>query len=376
MDAMNAVLDSTSFSGSYAPEEVTFLMRRMQMKTTALEQREVLIQSGGRHYSEMIGPEDAPTRERLRLFRACMVMNAERMAQDIAVLATALAASAVDGDLTVVSIARAGTPVGVLLLYRLRQIAPQLRVMHYSISVIRDRGVDVVALSWIMARHSPGSLRFVDGWTGKGTIARELQHSIAAWEAAPAALDSGLWVPLDVCGVARFAASSRDYLIPSTLLGGTISGLVSRSVLPRGEEGQLHGCVQLSHLKRHDLSRWFVRKMIDVMKDIAPGSAQPENATGGAARHEEIKRCLHETMTQHGLVDVNRVKLGIGETVRVLLRRLPQVVCLSPNTSTADAQMIRRLAELRNVPVLAVPAQAVDALAVIASAKTNTPTFE
>lgn len=369
---MNNYLESP-FSGSYAPDEVSFLMRRMRLETTPLEQREQKIQSGHSHYSEMIGPEDAPTRERLRLFRECLATNGMRMARDIATLADALAASAVGGELTVVSIARAGTPVGVLLLHRLQQIAPHLRLAHYSISVIRDRGADLVALRWIMERHLPGSLRFVDGWTGKGTIARELQCSLASWQHAPAKLHPGLWVPLDVCGVAAFAASSQDYLIPSTLLGGTISGLVSRSVLQRGEEDRLHGCVSLDHLRRHDLSRWFICQINALMADIPPSTTPPLNASGGQARYDESQHCLTETLALRGITDANRVKLGIGETVRVLLRRLPQVVCLSPDTHAADARMIRRLATLRAVPVETVPGLAFDALAVIALASSKTP---
>lgn len=373
---MNSSLDSAVFSGSYAPDEVTFLLRRLHLETTPLEQREQQIQSGLSHYSEMIGPEDAPTRERLRLFRQCLVTNGARMATDIATLADALAASAVNGELTIVSIARAGTPVGVLLLHRLQQTAPHLRLAHYSISVIRDRGVDLIALSWIMARHAPSSLRFVDGWTGKGTIANELQCSLCSWKHAPAELHPGLWVPLDVCGVATYAASSQDYLIPSTLLGGTISGLVSRSVLPRGEESQLHGCVSLDHLRRHDLSRWFIRKLIALMADILPSATPILNASGGASRHAVALRCLADVLIRHGLTDANRVKLGIGETVRVLLRRLPQVVCLSPDTHAADAHMIRRLAGLRAVPVETVSGLAFDALAVIAPASPKTPCHE
>ena len=373
---MNIYLDSTPFSGSYAPDEVTFLLRRLHLETTPLEQREQQIQSGHSHYSEMIGPEDAPTRERLRLFRECLATNGVRMASDIATLADALAASAVNGELTIVSIARAGTPVGVLLLHRLQQTAPHLRLAHYSISVIRDRGVDLVALSWIAARHAPGSLRFIDGWTGKGTIANELQVSLSAWPEAPAELHPGLWVPLDVCGVATFAASRQDYLIPSTLLGGTISGLISRSVLPRGEEDRLHGCVSLEHLRRHDLSSWFIRTLNALMADIPRNAVPPSNASGGPARHAEALRCLAETLARYGIADANRLKLGIGETVRVLLRRLPQVVCLSPDTHAADAHMIRRLAALRAVPVEEVAGLAFDALAVIAPASPKTPCHE
>jgi hypothetical protein len=363
------VIPNESFSGSYAPEEVSFLMRRMHMETTALGQREKLIQSGQRHYSEMIGPEDAPTRGRMQLFRESLASNGQRMAADISVLAAALAASAVDGELTVVSIARAGTPIGVLLWHRLRQVAPHLRLKHYSISVIRDRGVDYAALRWILERHSPSSLRFVDGWTGKGTIADELRHSITVWPEAPPDLDSGLWVPLDVCGAAVFAASSRDYLIPSSLLGGTLSGLISRSVLPHGEEGRdaFHGCVPLNYLRRYDLSRWFIAKMNSLMAGIAHPDSAP-NASEGNPRRVETSRCLEHMLARHDLSDRNRIKLGIGETVRVLLRRLPHVIWLGGRANATDSDVIRRLAALRNVPVKTEVDLSFDAIAVIASA--------
>ncbi len=357
------------FSGSYAAGEVSFLMRRMQLETTTLEQREKLIQSGQRHYSEMIGPEDAPTRGRMKLFRESLASNGLRMAKDISVLAAGMAASAVNGELTVVSIARAGTPIGVLLWHRLRQIAPHLKLKHYSISVIRDRGVDFAALRWIMARHSPASLRFVDGWTGKGTIADELRISIAGWSEAPPDLDSGLWVPLDVCGAATFAASSQDYLIPSTLLGGTLSGLVSRSVLPSGEEGgdAFHGCVPLDSLRRYDLSRWFIGEVLSLLAEIPQQESAP-NACAGPARREETALCLELMLARHQLSDRNRIKLGIGETVRVLLRRLPHTIWLGGRTNPTDADLIRRLASLRNVPVVTEDDLAFDAIAVIASA--------
>jgi len=363
-------MNQEGFCGSYHKDEVTFLMRRLKLDATPLEDRERLIQSGVRHYSEMIGPEDAPTRERLRLFRDCLASNAARMAVDICVLADGMASSAPDGELTVVSIARAGTPIGVLLLHRLREVYPGLRVKHFSISVIRDRGVDYSALRKIIESHPPDSLRFVDGWTGKGTIADELRNSISAWKEAPGDLNSGLWVPLDVCGAAEFAASSRDYLIPSTLLGGTLSGLISRSVLPRGEEGgsEFHGCVPLDSLRRYDLSSWFIATMMRIIRSIPVEDTPPSNASGGILRRDETFRCLDEMLALQNHQDRNRIKLGIGETVRVLLRRKPRVILLSASANPTDAALIRRLAALRDVPVEAEERLAFDAIAAIADA--------
>lgn len=346
-------MNDEGFPGSYREEDVTFLMRRMHLETTSLEVRELMIQSGKRHYSEMIGPEDAPSRERMRLFRICLATNGGRMAADICALAEAMAASVSGGELTVVSIARAGTPVGVLLWHRLQEAFPGIRSKHFSISVIRDRGVDFAALRKIMKTHPPESLRFVDGWTGKGTIAEELRCSISGWREAPAGLNPGLWVPLDVCGAAEFAATSLDYLIPSTLLGGTLSGLVSRSILPQGDEnsGEFHGCVPLDSLRRYDLSRWFIGEMMGRIRKIPVRRISPANASGGLARREETFRCLDEMLDRHGHTDRNRIKLGIGETVRVLLRRKPYRVFLNPTANTDDSDLIRRLAALREVPI-------------------------
>jgi hypothetical protein len=44
-------------------------------------------------------------------------------------------------------------------------------------------------------------------------------------------IDSGLYVLVDLAGVAAVAASAEDYLIPSSILNATLSGLISRSVL-------------------------------------------------------------------------------------------------------------------------------------------------
>jgi hypothetical protein len=338
------------FSGSYAAEDVTFLLRRLDLQPVRLEEREQLIQSGNRHYSEMIGPEDAPTRERVRIFRECLGANAGRLAQDLVTLAAMLEATAVDGELTIVSIARAGTPIGVLLTRLLRARMGVEKVRHYSISVIRDRGIDLAAVDFIVARHGVESIRFIDGWTGKGTIANEIAASFAKLPQYRGRIDDGLWVPLDISGAARGAASVDDYIIPSSLLGGTISGLVSRSVLPREDIGarMFHGCLELTTLRRYDLSRWFVDLLEARCLRLKPLPAPDTSAR--QASFAAAQRFIDGLMAEFGITDRNRVKIGIGETVRVALRRLPERVLLRSEES-ADAALIARLARLRGVPV-------------------------
>ena len=104
---------------------------------------------------------------------------------------------------------------------------------HYSLSILRDKGLDSAALAYVLAQGAaPESIVFVDGWTGKGVIARELASSVNAFNAQRGtAIDAGLYALVDLAGVSLGAASTADYLLPSSILNATVSGLVSRSLL-------------------------------------------------------------------------------------------------------------------------------------------------
>lgn len=346
-------------STSYEPSDVRFLLEPIELAPLSIDDRERAI-ARGRHYSEMIGTEDAPDLERVRIFRDAVAANGRVLASALLVLADRLRASVSDRqghqanrELVIASIARAGTPIGVILARWMRMRFPSLQITHYSISVIRDRGVDRAALARILERHPIESIRFVDGWTGKGTIADELHASVPARQLA--GLDSGLWVPLDVCGAARVAATGSDFLLPHAVLGGTISGLVSRSILPATEVGamRLHRCVRLQNLGRYDLSRWYAGHMVELMREVHQVAPAPIcadwSSERAATRRRETRDHLERLRQEQGVQDVNRLKLGIGETVRVLLRRRPRLVMLDATARAADSALVRRLAALRGL---------------------------
>ena len=52
---------TTVGSGSYAPDDVHFLLRAMDIDVTDVEEKERLIQTRQRHYSEMISQEHPPS---------------------------------------------------------------------------------------------------------------------------------------------------------------------------------------------------------------------------------------------------------------------------------------------------------------------------
>jgi hypothetical protein len=291
------------------------------------------------------------------------------MAQDCLMLAALIDRNR-SGNITLVSLARAGTPVGVILKHLLEKIFGRI-VKHYSVSIVRDKGIDAVALRYILAEgHRPESIVFIDGWTGKGVISRELKTSVAQFnESHDVKIDTGLYVLADLAGTAACAASSMDYLIPSSILNATVSGLISRSILNDDiGPNDFHGCVFYKQFEPHDQSRDFAAGLIKAATDLVAksGVPAPESADKNAAAAISTNY-IKEAMIQYGIQDVNLIKPGLGEATRVLLRRVPRLLILrTPNSPHVNHLQV--LSEEKNVPVLVDPNLPYEAVSLIGSA--------
>ena len=128
------------------------------------EERERSIQSGA-HYSEMLPIEYKPTASYMTLFYQSLEESKEKVAEAVAVVAEQIVKKR--GFQTVLcSLARAGTPIGVLIKRYIRKTYG-VDLPHYSISIIRDRGIDENALHYMLKEHPGFEIAFIDGWTGK-----------------------------------------------------------------------------------------------------------------------------------------------------------------------------------------------------------------
>ena len=377
-----------NFSGSYHGDDVRFLLKPLALASFVdVPDKERLIQSGQRHYSEMLSRESLPSPRYLDVFGQACTANLERMARDCVTLAGLIARRRA-GPVTLVSLARAGTPVGVVLKRLLGGVFGR-EVAHYSLSIIRDRGIDQVALEYILAQgHAPESIVFIDGWTGKGVIANELHASMAVFNARHGcAIDSGLYVLSDLAGVAARAAGHDDYLIPSSILNATVSGLVSRSIL-NDEIGpdDFHGCVYYAEFEPQDQSRVFADRLVELAQQWAEGPAaidavigpaiEPASATtalaeaateAARATAAQVSRDYMETaMRVHAIADRNLIKPGLGEATRVLLRRSPDRLIVR-DAASADVAHLLVLAREKDVPVQLDPELPYQAVSIIRS---------
>ncbi|MFF7402378.1 phosphoribosyltransferase [Streptomyces murinus] len=341
---------------SYPPEEVGWLLQDLSDVTleAPTEEREEAIQSGGAHYAESLPVEYQPSAQYQELFRAALDTSAARIARAVGVVTETVLAERSPRPV-LVSLARAGTPVGVLM-RRWARFRHGLELPHYAVSIVRGRGIDANALRWLAAHHDPRDVVFVDGWTGKGAITRELAQAVEEFEKAEgvSGFDPEIAVLADPGSCVRTYGTREDFLIPSACLNSTVSGLISRTVLRADLVGpdDFHGAKFYRELAGADVSVAFLdaveARFSEVTEDVAESVKEllAEDRTPTWAGWRAVERISEE----YGIHDVNLVKPGVGETTRVLLRRVPWKI-LAHRDAGADLDHVRLLARQRGVPV-------------------------
>jgi hypothetical protein len=343
--------------GSYPADEVSWLLTDLSgvQLEAPVEDREEAIQ-GGAHYAESLPIEYQPSPEYRELFRAALTDSARDLAHAVGVVTELLLAERGSG-VVLASLARAGTPVGILV-RRWARFAHGLDLPHYAVSIVRGRGIDTVALAYLAEHHDPRDVAFIDAWTGKGAITRELASAVAAANAAlGTAFSPALAVLADTGSCVATFGTREDILIPSACLNATVSGLVSRTVLNDRviAPHRFHGAKFYAALAGDDVSAAFLdavsaefaRVTDEVARDWPVARDADRRPTwGGWAAVAEIAR-------RHGVTDLNLVKPGVGETTRVLLRRVPWRILIRPDAANRLAHVLL-LARQRGAEVVAV----------------------
>jgi len=346
--------------GSYSPRDAVFLLKDVSglILEQGNEERERAIQSGV-HYSEMIPVEYKPSPAYMDLFHSSLRDYGEKIALATGVVAEKIL-KARGPDMVLASLARAGTPAGVLVSRYLR-LRYGLELPHYSISIIRGKGVDENALLYILRSHPRKDIQFLDGWTGKGAITRELHQACDTFEKRwGVRLHRDMAVIADPGYCAPFFGTREDFLIPSACLNSTVSGLVSRTIHRKDLVGphDFHGVKFYRELADEDVSNLFVDTVSRHFQKVAPQVEQRLACEGeGAAEVTWLgMRDVERIRKDFSIENVHFVKPGIGETTRVLLRRIPWKVLVRPGASHLDH--VLQLAREKDIPVEEYPLSA------------------
>lgn len=333
--------------GSYTDEECIFLLKDVTdlVKTITIEEMEDMVRQGI-NYSETLTAESLPKEEYNQLFLTILNQTSLDMAIYIARMAESIYAEK-GNDTVVVSLARAGTPFGILVKDYIKY-KYNVDVPHYSVSIIRDKGIDENAMVYILAKHPTAKIQFIDGWTGKGSITFELQKSMKAFEEKYGIrIDDSLAVLADPAKIARICGTREDVNIANCCLNSTVSGLISRTYHKSDiiGENDFHGARKYTHLESKD----FSRLLLDTVRKEFPnvGEIKPEY-------HEFIdygSKIIEQIASEFNVKDKKKIKLSIGESSRVLIRRDPRCL-LVKNMDNPHIKHLLAMAKDRGTKII------------------------
>lgn len=376
---------------SYKQEDVTLLLKDITglVEPQPTEERERQIQAG-RHYCEMLPIEYVPSEKYMEVYREALDRYSGTTALAVGRLSDKIM-EARGKDVVLVSLARAGIPIGILVKHYIRK-KYGVEAPHYAISIIRGRGIDDNAMRYLLDRYRPEQILFVDGWIGKGAILGEMEKDMAKYPG----VSPEIAVAADPANITALCGTHEDILIPSSCLNCTVSGLISRTFLREDIIGKddFHGAVYYGELREADLSYEFIdaieahfctggkrlqypadgKNLVESQwekeaAEVSPVKAGKTGASPVKVRREEMSRTeasriesgqrqgsgadeVKELARVFGIADINLIKPGIGETTRVLLRRVPWKVLIDENyKGDAELAHIVRLALEKNVPI-------------------------
>lgn len=343
----------TSYN-TFDKNEVEILLRDVTAEMVELDEyvRERLIQSGT-HYSEMLPKENEPSKAYNELYEKMLKMHSAKVAQYIMILADKLFEKH-GREMVLISLARAGLPIGVLLRKWLK-VHYNIDAPHYSISIIRGKGIDKAAMEYIfdkeIVRCGVEHWQFVDGWTGKGminSVLYEAAQDLAAEDDKWENLNTELAVIADPANVTELCGTHRDILIPSACLNSTVSGLISRTIQrPNDNPLEFHGAVYFEKFKDIDRTNEFIYEVSSYLNNINKAEAyktkeEDDKHTAENTGMEVVKRLQEE----YDIKDIGFIKPGIGETTRVLLRRIPDMIIISDSLKESEAEEVEHIIQL------------------------------
>lgn len=344
----------------------------------SIEQKEKAIQSNLKHYSEIVNLENPPTKEYLDIFYKVLKNKnvMDLFTDDILTLAAKILSDiqleyekTQDNNVMLVSLVRAGTPIGILLKRILEQQDfvknNNINLKHYSISIIRDKGIDENAIKHIIQENQSENIYFIDGWTGKGVITKELTNAIFHFnQKYQTNLKDTLYVLTDIVLLQNVKAGSySDYLIPSSILNSTVSGLISRTILNHSiEPNDFHGSIYYENLNPYDVSNDFINNVMlfiklknenmDLLPYIKRYHEMYDNKNNNDTLELKNKRqqFLQQLMENYHYPNMNYIKPGVNEATRVMLRRYPKKLFIQ-NINDNNVEHLVQLANEKNIEI-------------------------
>jgi hypothetical protein len=217
------------------------------------------------------------------------------------------------------AILRAGVPIADWL----TRLLPGSEAV--SISLFVGPGVDRAALRMIRKSHPDRTLVFVDGWTGRGGVARAVREL----DAGPLAVLNDPW------GWADFAGSRRDLFCPTACFTGAATLGFSRTFIER--PGEIFSA--------YTFPRRYCRKdLVSAWQSFCPDSPELLDASESDAAEDRAEPFFKKT----------DLRLHTNEVCRALINADPKTLYFRADAAEVQEHypLLLALAERRGVPVI------------------------
>lgn len=346
-------------NGTYLKDECEFLLKDVNgiIQDLTSEQREQLKLKGVPYYAMM--PKEEPIKDSYnKLFLELLEKSSKNIAKCIGDMAEAIY-SEKGNDTVIVSLVRAGTPFGVLIKKYIK-FKYNVNIPHYSVSIIRQKGIDENSLVYILGKHPNANIQFVDSWTGKGSITNELKKAILEFNNKyQVNIDDSLAVLADPAKISRICGTRKDVIIPNCCLNSTVCGLISRSYCNGDVIGpnDFHGAVEYMYLKNMDFSRLFIDT---IEKEFSTVQSQ--------VKYWDIEdygsKVIKQISEEFNIEDEDKIKLSIGEASRMLLRKEPKILLIK-NFDNKDLSHVIEMAKDKNIDMIAYDKSDYECIAII-----------
>jgi hypothetical protein len=100
---------------------------------------------------------------------------------------------------------------------------------------------------------------------------------------------------------------------------------------------------------KHDMSLWFINDIVNIVKnqDIVKNDLVKKNIQLNQYKNMYIERI----MKKYNINDINHIKPGIGESTRVLLRRIPFLIIVK-NIRNIAIKHIIQLSKEKDIKII------------------------
>lgn len=331
--------------GTYSKEDCTFLLQNMAGKISPVTQEEKkgLMLSGKKSY-EMIPFEYKIDPLAEGIFLRLTTETKGKIARCVGVLAEGIYSDK-GKNVVLVSLARGGIPVGVLCKRYLKKFH-QIDVPHYVISLIRNEGIDVAALNYIIDTHPNGVIQFIDGWTGMGYISSQLEKYVSLYNADfNQKVDCSLGVLVDSSKICRLFGTRDDVIFPGCCMNATVCGMISSIYYDRNiiAHDDFHGAMQWEDTIGTDYSCYLV--------DVISECFTKEKSCTMPVQENYASKCLNLVSKEFGIKNSKNIKFGIGESTRAIIRYNLKCLLIK-DLQNPDLQFLIELAHSKKIKII------------------------